>query len=102
MRLVHHNRKWLLTALGVLDRQSTLVQRHKDHPVLEATILRAFCCGIATFIINPKYSPVPEVREDMERLQEQDVDSDDIGPTWIRLTQGDSMMEGPASLVLSE
>ena len=45
---------------------------------------------------------MPEVREDMERLQEQDADSDDIGPTWIRLTQGDSMMEGPASLVLCE
>ena len=43
-----------------------------------------------------------EVREDMERLQEQDVDSDDIGSTWIRLTQGDSVMEGPASLVLSK
>ena len=45
---------------------------------------------------------MPEVREDLEKLLEQDADSDDIGPTWIRLTQGDSIMEGPASLVLSE
>ena len=32
------------------------------------TILRAFCCGIATFITNPKYSPVLEAREYMERF----------------------------------
>ena len=51
------------------------------------------------FIINPKYAPTPEAREDLERLQEQDVNSNDIGPTWIRLTQGDSVMEGPESLV---
>ena len=24
-----------------------------------ATILRAFCCGIAAFILNPKYDDVP-------------------------------------------
>ena len=66
------------------------------------TFLRYFCCGIAAFKTNPKYSPVPETREDMERLQEQDVNSDDIGSIWIKLTQGDSVMEGPASLALSE
>ncbi len=45
---------------------------------------------------------MPDAREDLERLQEQDVNSNDIGPTWIRLTQGDSVMEGPASLVYSK
>ena len=49
--------------------------------------------------MNPKYSHVPETREDMERLQEQDVDSDDIRSIWIKLTQEDSVMEGPVSLV---
>ena len=45
---------------------------------------------------------MPEAREDMERLQEQDVNSDDIGSIWIKISQGDNMMEGPASLALSE
>ena len=45
---------------------------------------------------------MPEVKEDMKRLQKQDVNSDDIGSTWIRLTEGDSVIEGPASLVLSK
>ena len=33
MQLVHHSRRRLLTAFGVLDRQSTQVQRHKGHMV---------------------------------------------------------------------
>ena len=45
---------------------------------------------------------MPEAGEDMDRLQEQDVDSDDIGSIWIILAQGDSVLEGPASLALSE
>ena len=65
-------------------------------------LLRVFCCGIATFIINPKYAPVSEAREDQERLQEQDIDLTDIGPAWMRLTQGSHVMEGPASRDVSE
>ena len=42
--------------------------------------LQAFCCGIATFIINPKYAPVLEAREDQERLQEQDIDLNNMDP----------------------
>ena len=45
---------------------------------------------------------MPEAREDLERLQEQDVNLANVGPTWMRLTQGDSVMEGPASLGVSE
>ena len=65
-------------------------------------LLQAFCCGIATFIINPKYTPVSEAREDQERLQEQDVDLANIGPAWMRLTQGGNVMEGPARMGMSE
>ena len=66
------------------------------------TILRAFCCGIAAFITNPKYSQVPETRDDIERLQEQEIAADDIGAIWIKLTQGDSVMQGPASQDMKE
>ena len=45
---------------------------------------------------------MPEAREDQERLQEQDVDLAKIGPTWMRLTQGGTVMKGPASLGVSE
>ena len=34
------------------------------------TILRAFCYGIAAFITNPKYSQMPETKDEIERLQE--------------------------------
>ena len=56
------------------------------------TILRVFCCGIAAFITNPKYSQVPETRDEIEGLQEQENVADDIGAIWIKLTQGDSVM----------
>ena len=62
--------------------------------------LRVSCCGIASVITNPQYSQVPETRDDMEGLQGQDIDSEDIGSIWIKLTQGDSVMQGPASLVM--
>ena len=57
-----------------------------EHYASLGMLLRAFCCGIATFMINPKYAPVSEAREDRERLQEQDIDLTDIGPAWMRLT----------------
>ena len=45
---------------------------------------------------------MPEAREDQERLQEQDVDLANIKLTWMRLTQGGNVMEGPASMGVSE
>ena len=57
-------------------------------------LLQAFWCGIAAVTTNPKYSPVSEFREDMARLQEQDVDSSDIGAIGIKLTQEDNVMGG--------
>ena len=66
------------------------------------TILRAFCCGIATFVTNPKYSQVSETIDDIERLQEQEIVADDIGAIWIKLTQGDSVMQGPANQDMRE
>ena len=66
------------------------------------TILRAFCCGIATFITNPKYSRMSDTRDDVERLQEQEIVADDIGAIWIKLTQTDSVMEGPTSQYVKE
>ena len=62
--------------------------------------LQVSCCRIASVITNPQYSQVPETRDDMEGLQGQDIDSEDIGSIWIKLTQGDSVMQGPASLVV--
>ena len=49
-------------------------------------LLRVLCCGIATFIINPKYIPVSEAREDQERLQDRDINLINIGPAGVRLT----------------
>ena len=66
------------------------------------TILRAFCYGIAPFITNPKYSQVSETRDDVKGLQEQEITADDIGAIWIKLTQRDSVMQGPASQDMKE
>ena len=66
------------------------------------TLLRAFCCGIATFIIKPEYAPVAEAQEDQERLQEQDIDLINIGPAWTRVAQRTHVMEGPASTNMRE
>ena len=52
--------------------------------------------------MNPKYFQVPETRDDMEGLQEQDIEADDIGAIWIKLTKGDSVMQGPASQDMKE
>ena len=93
---------WIVSQLWYNGTKIILSLEQQAFHTSLGTILCAFCCGIATFIINPKYAPVPEAREDLERLQEQDVNPANIEPTWIRLTQGDSMMEGPTSLVLSK
>ena len=67
------------------------------------TILRAFCCRIAMFVTNPKYSQVPGTREDIkEKLQEQEIAADNIGTIWITLTQGDNVMQGPTSQDMRE
>ena len=80
---------------------SRIIRSLEQHASL-GTLLQAFCCRIATFIINPKSTPVSEAREDQERLQEQDIDLTKIGPAWMRLTQGGNVMEGPASLGMRE
>ena len=93
----------LLLVCWILWYNSTKIIRSLKQRAVHTglgTILQAFCYGIAAFITNPKYSPVPETREDMEGLQGQDIDSEDIGSIWIKLTQGDSMMQGLASLVM--
>ena len=66
------------------------------------TVPRVSFCGIAIVITNPQYSQVPETRDDMERLQEQDIKADDIGAIWAKLTQGDSEMQGPTSPTVRE
>ena len=43
-----------------------------------------------------------ETRDDIEGLQEQDIAADDIGAIWIKLTQGDSLMQEPASQDMKE
>ena len=77
---------WIVSQLWYNGTKIIWSLKQRAFYTVLGTILQAFCSGIATFITNPKYSPVPEAREDMERLQEQDVDSDDIGSMWIRLT----------------
>ena len=43
------------------------------------TILRAFCCGVAAFIINPKYSHMPGNQGGpVGRFQEQEAIEDNI------------------------
>ena len=44
------------------------------------TILRAFCCGVAAFVMNPKYSQFPIAKDDVEEgLERQETTVDDIG-----------------------
>ena len=45
---------------------------------------------------------MPETRDDIEGLQEQDIEADHIGAIWIELTQGESVMQGPKSLNVRE
>ena len=75
---------------------SRIIRSLEQHVSL-GTFLRAFCCGIATFIIKPKYTPVAEAREDQERLQEQDINLINIGPAWTRAAPETHVMEGSAS-----
>ena len=73
---------------------SRIIRSLEQHVSL-GTFLRAFCCGIATFVIKPKYTPGAEVQEDQERLQEQDIDLINMGPAWTRAVPETHVTEGP-------
>ena len=62
------------------------------------TILLTFCCGVATFVTNPKYSQVPGTKDDVEeRLPGQEVIMDNIGAALIMLRKGTDVMRVPAA-----
>ena len=50
---------WVLRQLGYNGTQIVKALKEQTYKLGLATILRAFCCGIAAFITNPKYADVP-------------------------------------------
>ena len=50
---------WVLSQLGYNGTQIVKALKDQAYKLGLATILRAFCCGIAAFILNPKYDDVP-------------------------------------------
>ena len=49
---------WVLGQLGYNGTQIVKALKDQAYKLGLATILRAFCCGIAAFITNPKYADV--------------------------------------------
>ena len=50
---------WVLSQLGYNGTQIVKALKDQAYKLGLATILRAFCCGITAFIINPKYADMP-------------------------------------------
>ena len=70
---------WVLGQLGYNGTQ--IINALKEHAFKMGlgTILRAFCCGIAAFMTNPKYTDVPGHHVNPTgRLQWQDSTANDI------------------------
>ena len=89
---------WIVGQLGY--NGTKIIDSLKQHAFNTGigTILRAFCCGVAVFITNPKYSQVPRAKDDVEEgLQRQEATAGDKGADWARLKQGSELMHGPAS-----
>ena len=61
---------WVLSQLGYNGTQIVKVLNDQAYKLGLATILRAFCCGIAAFILNPKYDDMPV--NQVQRLPRQD------------------------------
>ena len=53
---------WVLGQLGYNGTQIVKALKEQAYKLGLATILRAFCCGIAALITNPKYADVPSVK----------------------------------------
>ena len=49
---------WALSQLGYNGTQIVKALKEQAYKLGLATILRAFCCGIAAFILKPKYDNV--------------------------------------------
>ena len=49
---------WALSQLGYNGTQIVKALKQQAYKLGLATILRAFCCGIAAFILKPKYDNV--------------------------------------------
>ena len=64
-----------------------------------STVLCAFCCRVAAFVINSKYLHVPRANVDVkEGLQRQETSAGDMGADQVRM----KLMPGPADQRLSE
>ena len=63
---------WVLSQLGYNRTQIVKALKDQAYKLGLATILRAFCCGIAAFILNPKYDDVPV--NQVQRLPRQGYD----------------------------
>ena len=61
---------WVLIQLGYNGTQIVKALKDQAYKLSLARILQAFCCGIAAFIINPKYANVPV--NQVQRLPRQD------------------------------
>ena len=68
---------WVLSQLGYNGTQIVKALKDQAYKLGIATILRAFCCGIAAFILNPKYDNVPvnQVQRLPRRDSARDVES---------------------------
>ena len=80
---------WVLGQLGY--NRTQIINALKEHTfkIGLATILHAFCCGIAAFVKNPKYTDVPGSHVNPTgRLQWQDSTADVIESA--RLFEGPS------------
>ena len=92
---------WVIGQLGYnrMKINGSLKQRAFNTGM--GTILRAFCCGVAMFVTKPKYSQVPEDKENIEgRLQGQEAADDDKGADQTGLQKDSELSLGPASLRL--
>ena len=70
---------WVLGQLGYNGTQIINALKECAFKMGLATILRAFCCGIAAFMTNPKYTDVPGSHVNPTgRLQQQDSTANDI------------------------
>ena len=64
---------WVLSQLGYNGTQIVKALKDQAYKLGLATILRAFCCGIAAFITNHKYADVPVGQGNhVHRLPRQD------------------------------
>ena len=94
---------WVVSQLWYNDTQIVESLKQQRFNTGIGTVLRAFCCGDAAFVPNPKYLQVPRAKDDVEEgLHRQETTPGDMGADWVRMKQGSELMHGPASQGLTE